>query len=351
MKVLESLIDIYFLIFLTILPLTYIVNTIVFFTNKKKNFTIDEKLKASHQIFIVLFVLLSIAVVTIISLFVLCYDKIIIVIGSVSYYFICFALVFLTYLLTSFIEDIASDSQKYMKTMSNNLKLSEYKDFIIKSSITQFIKVYIFICYLVAIILFQLESMDVYEFNNGFIRIIATVCENTITIILAFELLLKYKKHKRKEFDGINKGSQLFNTFFNFSIKYLNVYKWFSDNFTTVLYKEDKVFYSKISTLNKSLVNKLSDIRKETDYDIIKVSPKIKTYDIVFDTLIECVNNYLKDKQKTDDKKANLVHMIMFFQKIVKDEIAIKTQKQYLRKVCKFANRNIRNSYIKNRGY
>ena len=338
MDFLESLIDIYFFIFLTILPFTFVVNTIIFFLHNNKNLASDEKLTTKSKIVIGLLVFLSIIMLIGFALFVLCYAKVVAVIGSTVYYFICFSLVILTYLIASFIENLALDSQKYMKIMSTNLKLSSYKDYIIKNSITQFVKMYIFICYLVGIILFQLESMKIYVFADEFIQTIANICQNTVTIVLAFELLINYKKQKKKEIIGIKKGSLLFNTFFEFSIKYLQIYKWFTDNFVPILYTKDKEFYTKVPILKQSLENKLEEIRQKDNYEIIKVSPKIKTYDIAYDTLIECVNNYLRDKQKTNDKKSYIVYMIMYFQKIIKNEISIKTQKQYLKKVCKFAN-------------
>ena len=347
MEFLESLIDIYFFIFLTILPFTFIASTILYFINNKKNLASDEKLATKSKIIIGFFVVLCIISLISFALFVLFYEKVVSVIGSTLYYFVCFTLVLLTYLITSYIENLAMNPQKYMKIMSSNLKLSSYKDFLIRTSITQFIKVYVFICYLVAILLFQLENMKIYAFADGFIQTIVNVCNNTITIILAFELLINYKKQKKKEISGIKKGSLLFNTFFEFSIKYLEIYNWFTDNFVPILYKKDKVFYSKIPILKQSLEQKLEEIRHEKDYENIKVSPKIKTYDIAYDTLIECINNYLRDKQKTNDKKSYIVYMIMYFQKIIENEISIKTQKQYLKNVCKFANDYNKKEYSK----
>ncbi len=302
-KVLESIIDIYFLLFLTVLPLTYIASTFSFFIKNKRKNTNEYKLKTKNKIGILLFLLLNIILFIIITLFVVFYDAVSIKIGFTAYYFICSALVILTYLITSIIEDIATDPKKYMKIMSSNLELSAYKDFIMKASIIQFIKVYIFISYIAAIILFQLESLKLYEFVNGFIRIIGNVCQNTITIILAFELLLKYKIHKDKEFEGVNKGSQLFQSFLNFSIKYFDLYKWFYDNFTPLLYIKDNKFYSKIATTKDILEVKLSKIRQGTEYKTVKISPKIKTYDIVFDTLLEYINNYKRISKKQMPKR------------------------------------------------
>lgn len=338
MEFLELLIDLYFFIFLNILPFTFIISSIIFFFNSKNNSELNEKLLTKSKIVICLFIFLNLASIIGISLFIFCYTKVVLVINSTLYYFICFTLVLLTYLITSYIENLAQNPQKYMKIMSSNLKLSYFKDNLIRNSVVQSIKVYIFICYLVAILLFQLETMNIYTFSDEFIKTIVNVCNNTITIILAFELLINYHKQKKKEIRGIHKTSTLFNTFLNFSIKYLEIYQWFIDDFTNILYKQDKIFYLEIPKLKQSLENKLENIRQDNNYEIIKVSPKIKTYDIIFNAVIECINNYLKDKQHTDDKKRYLIYIIMYFEIVIKNEINIKSTKQYLKNLCKFAN-------------
>ncbi len=334
MEVLVNLFGLYFLGFIFILPIMFIFAGIQYLIDRPKSEKLSRKTKMTIALFFVINILSFFAIIAV-TLFV---KELSVAGAEKTAYLILYALTLLIYIIVTKLESIILDTNKFIKTMTINLEICEFKSYLFKGIHIGLIKKYIFIAYILAVLLFQLNSIGFEIVNNPFYLLMMKIGENSIVLVLACEVIINYKRQKNLERENLSKGYELFGTFVDFSKNYMDLYTWFFDKFEPLLYKEDEEFKSKIKGYRNTLESKLNEIKNMENYSKIEISSKIKTYNIFFDTFLKCLDKYLKIS--TTEAKANICYFILTFKEIVDKEVAIKNEKQLIKYVCKVANDN-----------